>query len=94
MPFVVLIFGTILVVAAWRNAHGQLGAALGQDVPGFLKWALALSAVAALGWVPKMAPISRALLALVLIVLLIRNYQALFAGFTNLAQSTPTARNR
>lgn len=77
-----VIVGVVLLVAAWRNTAGDLGTALGTDVPPFLVWAGALIAVGSLGYVPGMKQISRGLLALVLIVLVLTNYQALFKGLS------------
>ena len=91
MPFLVLLIGAILIIAAWRNTHGQLFSALGQDVPGFLKWALAVVAIGMLGYVPGLKPISRMLLALVIVVIVLTNYEQLFKGFTSLASSTPSS---
>jgi hypothetical protein len=89
MPFVLLLIGLVLVVAAYRNTQGDLAAALAQDVPGFLVWALAIVGVGALGWVPGMRPVSRSLMTLVLLVIVLKNYQAILAGFTGL-ESTPS----
>lgn len=89
MPFVLLAIGAIIVLAAIRNTHGDLGNALATDIPGFFKWALAIVAIGALGWIPGMQKISRMLLALVLVVLLLVNYRRLFAGFAQLASNPP-----
>jgi hypothetical protein len=99
MPFLLILIGAVLIVSAYRNTYGDLATALETDVPGFATWALAIAAVAALGWVPGMQKISRWLLALVIVVLVLRNYQALFANAQTLAklpaatpaQTTPTA---
>jgi flagellar biosynthesis component FlhA len=89
MAALLILIGAVLLIAAVRNTEGDLGNALVADVPGYLKWALAIIAVGALGWVPGMRTISRWLLALVLVVIFLKNYQALFQGFTNL--ETPPA---
>lgn len=82
MPLMLVIVGIVLLVAAWRNTAGDLGNALATDVPPFLIWAGALIAVGALGYLPGMKQVSRGLLALVLIVLVLTNYQALFKGLS------------
>ncbi len=89
MPFLLVLIGAVLLVAAVRNTEGDLGNALAADVPGFIKWALAIVAVGALGWVPGLRVISRWLLALVLVVIVLKNYTQLFQGFT--ALKTPPA---
>lgn len=90
MPFMFLLIGAVILIAAVRNTQGDLGAAVTADVPGYFKWALAIVAVGGLGFVPGMRPISRALLALVLVVIVLTNYKQFFAGFTNLTTSPPT----
>jgi hypothetical protein len=82
MPFVLVIIGAIIIVAAIRNTQGNLASALEQDVPNYLLWALAIVAVGGLGYVPGMRQISRWLLALVLVVLVLRNYKNLLSGFS------------
>jgi hypothetical protein len=91
MPFLVLLIGAILIIAAWRDTYGDLFTALQTDVPGFFKWALAVVAIGALGYAPGLKPISRMLLALVIVVLVVKNYEKLFAGFSSLASTTPTS---
>jgi hypothetical protein len=86
MPVVLLIIGAALLVTAYNNTFGNLAAALGQDVPGFSKWAVSLMIVGGIGYIPGMQTISRWLLGLVLIVLVLRSYQAnssIFANFAN-----------
>jgi hypothetical protein len=87
MPFVVILVGVILVVAAWNETHGDLGKALQADVPGYFKWGAALAAIAGLGFVPGLKTPSRWLLALVLLVIFLHNYNSILAGFKNFAQS-------
>jgi hypothetical protein len=94
VPFVLLLIGAVALVAAMRNTQGDLATALETDVPAFGKWGLAIVGVGALGWVEGMRTISRGLVALVLLVLVLVNYKALFAGFqgaTTIAQPTTPA---
>jgi len=81
MPVILLFIGAIIAVAAFNNAQGTLAAELEADIPPFLKWALAVFAIGGLGFVPGMAKISRYLLALVFLVIVVKNYQAIIAGF-------------
>jgi hypothetical protein len=89
MPFVVLIVGAILIIAAFNNTYSKLAAELETDVPGFFKWAAAIAAIVALGYVPGLRVPTRWLLALVMLVLLLKNYSQIYAGFTSFAQSNP-----
>lgn len=89
MPIVLLFVGAVLMVAAFRNTVGDLGTALQTDVPPFVVWAAAILGIGAIGYVPGLKPISRALLALVFTVLLLTNYKGLFAGYKALASGAP-----
>jgi hypothetical protein len=89
---VALILGVILIVAAIRNSQGALFAALGVDVPGFVVWAAAIFAVGVVGYVPGLKTVSRGLLALVIVALVLNNYQKILAGFQSAWQHpTPVA---
>jgi hypothetical protein len=81
MPLILLFIGAILIVSALRDTAGQLGTALATDVPGFLVWGGAVAGVGALGFVPGMQRVAKPLIALVVLVLILRNYQAILAGF-------------
>jgi hypothetical protein len=91
MALVALIIGALLIVTAFRNTQGQLATALMQDVPGYLVWAAAVFAVGAIGFIPKAAPISRMLMALVLTVLILKNYTNVITGFEAADKAVPTA---
>ena len=87
MIIVALLIGAILIVAAIRNSQGALFTALGTDAPGFIVWAAALFALGAIGFIPGLRPVSRGLLGLVLLVLILNNYQKILAGFQNAWQN-------
>lgn len=90
MPFVLVVIGAILLVVAYNNSQGGLGQALQQDVPPYLKWALAIAAVGALQWVPGLRTLARWMLGLVLVVIVLVNYKNLLGGVTSLtSQTTP-----
>ena len=91
MPFILVLIGGVLVVAAFRNTQGNLATALEADVPGFFEWFLALAVIGGLGFVPGLKVPSRMLLALVLVVLVVTNYTRIFSGFSTLATSPPQA---
>lgn len=102
MPFVALIVGVILVVVAFNNSAGALVTELEQDVQGYFKWAAAITAILALGYIPGLRTPSRWLLGLVALVVVLTqwsNIQAGFSAFTSnpgsasgqgQAQPTPT----
>ena len=90
MPFVLLLIGLVLIVAAFNNAQASLAAELEKDAPGFFRWGLAIAAILALGYVPALRTPSRALLAVVVFVLVVTNYQQIIAGIKSFAGSGST----
>lgn len=80
MPIVILIFGAILIVAAYKNTYGTLFSNLQSDVPGFAVWFAAIAVVGGLQYVPGLKVPARWLLALVLLVLFMSNYQRILSG--------------
>lgn len=91
MLLVALFIGAILIVSAIRNSQGALFTALYEDVPGFVTWAAAILAIGAVGFVPGLKPISRGLLALIIVVLVLRNYQGIIGGFQSAWKNPPAA---
>lgn len=89
MAFWLLVIGVVIIVAAIRNSQGALFTAIKTDVPDFVVWAAAIIAIGAIGYVPGLKPVSRGLLALIIIVLILRNYSNIIAGFK--AASTQTS---
>jgi hypothetical protein len=87
MAFIVLIFGAVLLVAALRGTQGTLASALMQDVPSYVTWAMAIVAVGCLGFLPKVAPASRALMTLIIVVIFLKNYQKVISGFEGAAKT-------
>jgi hypothetical protein len=83
---VVLAIGIVILVASLRGTHVALFTALGTDVPGFVVWAAAILALGALGFVPGLKPISRGLLALVVVVLVFGNYKNILSGFAEVSK--------
>lgn len=90
MPFIVIIIGAILVIAAFNETHGDLAHALEQDIPGYFKWAIAIAAILGLGFIPALKTPSRWLLGLVALVIILTNYQQIFQGFTQFASADAT----
>jgi hypothetical protein len=90
MPLVLIAAAAVLILAAYNNTHGTLAAALGQDVPGFAPWALAIGATGAVGFIPGMQTVSRGLTSLLFLVIVLRNWPAISTGITDL-QHIPAA---
>lgn len=75
MPFALLIIGVVLLVAAARGTQGDLFALVLKDFTGpnnFVYWVAAILAIGFLGYIPKLKPISVALLGLVVVVLVLK----------------------
>jgi len=89
MAFLALIIAVVLIVSAIRGTHGDLLGALAADVPEYVVWGAAILGVAVLGFIPGLKPISRGLLALVVVVLILTNYKAIIEGFQNAWQGAP-----
>lgn len=85
MAFLAILIGVILIVAALRDTQGELFSALLADVPAFGVWAAAIFALSLVGFVPGLKPVSRGLLALVILVIVLRNYQNIITSFKGLA---------
>jgi len=90
MILVVLLIGVVLIVSALRNTQGALFSALATDVPQYITWAAAIIALGVIGWIPGLKPISRGLLALVLLVIILRNYQGIITGVKAVASAPQT----
>ena len=81
MPFAVLLVGAILVIVAFNNSAPALVSELEADIPPYFKWAAAIAAILGIGYIPGLRVPSRYLLGLVLLVILLKNYTGIIAGF-------------
>jgi len=98
MPILFGIFGVILIVSGVKGtvtgSSPSLMSLLKDDFTGtnpFWKWMLAILFIGAVGYIPNMRPISRAFMALVIIVFLMSNqgvFSQLQSAFSSKA-STP-----
>ena len=91
MPFAILLIGAILVITAFNNSFGALASELEADIPPYFKWAAAIVAILGIGYIPGLRTPSRYLLALVLLVILLKNYSGILAGFQTFLTSGGTA---
>lgn len=86
MPFAIVVIGLALIVAAYRDKHGELAGLLVEDFTGpdnFMTWIIALLFIWAIGLYEPLEPISRAFMVLVLLVLFLKRGQGFFSQFTN-----------
>jgi hypothetical protein len=100
MELALIAIGLVLVIAAVRGQSSTLFSLVQSDFTGtdnFIYWLAAMFIVGAIGYIPKARPISTALLALVVIVLFLKNggttgtASGFFAQFTSALSSTQTA---
>lgn len=83
MIIILIIIAAVLIVAALRDTQGDLFAALMDDMPAFMTWAAAILVIGALGYIPGFKTISRSLLALIIVVIVVNNYEKIASGFNN-----------
>lgn len=90
MPFLFIIVGIVLTIAAVRGTNTQLVGLLKGDFTGkgnFIYWTLAILVIGALGYSKSLQPLSRAFMALVIIVLFLDN-KGVFAQFNSAISQT------
>lgn len=83
MPYALLIIGIVLLVAGARGQSENLLQLVDEDflsTGGYIPWAISILGIGAVGYIPKMKPISDAFMALVVVVLILANK----GFFTNL----------
>ena len=100
MPFALLIIGAVMLVAAVKNTQSNLATLVKGDFttqngqPSFIYWLVAIFLIGAVGYVPKLKPISTAFLGLVVLVLFLAKGNpgatggGFFSQFTNALSST------
>jgi hypothetical protein len=89
MPLFFLLVGVAFLVAALRGKQNELLDLLKADFSGannFGTWVLALVLVGLLGYVQKLRPVSDALMALLIVVLMLSN-KGFFAKFQEAVKS-------
>jgi len=76
MPYALILIGAVLLVAGIRNTYGDLWTLVENDFTrqnGYLSWVAAIAVVGALGYIPRLKPLSIAFMTLLLVVLVISN---------------------
>lgn len=86
MAFTFLIAGAILLIASIRNTQGDLYTLVAQDFTGsdnFIFWMVSILLIGAVGYIPKLKPVSVGFLTLVILVLFLTkgNPQGTGGGF-------------
>lgn len=95
MPFVLIIAGTVLLIAAVRNTQQQLFYLLASDFTGkdnFIFWFISILIIGAVGYIPKLKPVSDGFLILVILTLFLKRGTGFFDMFQAQIGSTQTAR--
>ena len=91
MPFALAIIGIALLVAGVRNTQDKLFSLIKGDFSGqnnFIFWIVSIFAIGAVGYIPKLKPISIGFLALVIVVLFLKRGTGFFARATSALNST------
>jgi hypothetical protein len=84
MPFVLLLFGIILILVGYQGTQGQFFSLLKGDFTGsgnFIYWIISIGVVGSIGYIPKFKGISNAFMALIIIVLFV-SHKGFFAQFS------------
>lgn len=96
MPILFGFAGILLIVAGIRNTvvngNPSLSSLLKDDFTGnppFWKWLMAIMLIGAIGYIPNLAPISRAFMALVIVVFFLSN-GGVFTELENTFKSSNT----
>ena len=95
MPALLVIVGLVLVIAAVRNTLGSLAGHLQQDLGSgqgggsFWTWAAAIILIGMIGYIPNLQGLSRALLALVVLVVLLKRGSGLVDQFRTQLNTPP-----
>lgn len=82
MPFALAIIGIILLIAGVRGKQDVLFSTVKGDFTGpnnFIFWMVSIFVIGAIGYIPKLKPVSTAFLALVIVVLFLRKGTGFFA---------------
>ncbi len=93
MPYAFIVVGLIMIVTGARNTYGQFGAQVAGDFTGpgnFTWWLASLGLVGAVGYIPKLRPVSTAFMTLIVIVFVVAA-KGLFPKLTQALQAGPTA---
>lgn len=102
MAFALLTIGLVLLVSAVRNTQGDFFTLVKGDFTGpnnFVYWIAAIGVIGAVGYIPKLKPLSTAFLVLVVLVLVITRgnpngvggglFEKLTAGLKTTTASAP-----
>lgn len=95
MPFALVIIGLLMIITGINNTYAQFGSQLQTDFggsKGFIVWALALSAVGALGYIENLRTFSHYFMALILISFILSN-KGVFQNLQAALAKGPTAPN-
>lgn len=94
MPFVMIISGIVLIIAAVRNTQQDLYFLLAHDFTGpnnFIYWTLAILVIGSIGYIPRLKPVSDGFLILVILALFLTKKTGFFDMFQKQIASTQSA---
>lgn len=87
MPIFLILIGAMLVISGAKGTTQELGQLLKEDFApatgiGFGTWIVALIAVGALGYIPKLKPLANAFMVLIFVGMMLSN-RGFFTQFSN-----------
>jgi hypothetical protein len=84
MPFVLIVAGIVLITVAVRGTHQEFYQLVKGDFIGpnnFIYWVIAIAVIGAIGYVPRLKPISDGFLILVILALFLNDKRGFFKMF-------------
>jgi hypothetical protein len=89
MPFILLLFGAVLAISAYRGTTEELFDLLKGDFTGesnFFYWIVSIAGIGLIGYIPRMEGVSRLFFVLLFVVMFVSN-RGIFDQFTNAIQT-------
>jgi hypothetical protein len=93
MPFILIMFGVLLILVGYQGTQVQFFGLLKGDFTGsgnFVYWVVSILIIGGIGYVPKLKSLSDSFLVLVLLVLFI-SHKGFFAQFNQQIGTTQSA---
>src|SRR6516164_11233231 len=94
MPVVLIVAGSVLLIAAIRGTQQDLFLLLASDFTGpdnFIFWFLSIVVIGAIGYIPRLKPVSDGFLILVILTLFLKKGTGFFDQFNKQVGSTQSA---
>jgi hypothetical protein len=88
MPFALIVAGIALILVGYQGTQDKFFGMLQADAPQFIKWAVAIFVIGAIGYIPRLKDLSNAFLVLIILVMFISN-QGFFCKLNEAIGTSP-----